>query len=628
MIRGLNLALAALVVVSLGVGSVFAFTPSVSGVPDVIIGDRTPGNTSASNDLPSDPFTHADSLEGLASQAPNVYDFPDAFNIFGYVSDEPNGVAGFTSDDQLIYQFIAGNVFPSAAPSNTPGNDRISVNGTRISPTAFTTVTVSSTGLLSFKDMAFSADADNSTFPVSNPPFSYLFTNTAGSETVTNGDTTLAPSGPVTVLDQVILELRVTNQVAAFASDSIFVTTVDDGPDALSGTPVALPQPLDGWGYNGSANTAGILGPTYPGDAQATGVEVADGEADGSVSDLRLTTGDTSGDFFHAWTSPAAIIPFTQDGTYHLRWNVSSTIATAAASPTVRFRWAYTNLATLGGGNVVVAPSVSLPPASGQDYNMMFDQLDVASLTGTVPGGDVENTIRLTFENYDFDSPIANVIGGGQTELNSLEIATLDSSFIVANSQIERQATDYTTSIVAETGVQFSNASTPITVTETATNFTITAAVTNVAGSISVYGGSPIALNDYGLGFQPFVPANTSGRVYRVSADVDTTANSVAAPLPRVTLTAASFAPGNAQRFTTTIDVEATALSTGLENPGANGVNNYAAYLALPAGGDLNGGAYGNAVNGTVRLTDFGNAGGSVIGDNFEVRSIPESLLP
>lgn len=640
MIRGLNLTLASLAVASLTAGSALAFTPAVGPVPDIIVGDRTPGNTSASNDLPSDPFTHADTLEFLSlGEADNVYSFPDAINIFSFAADEPNGVPGFTSDEDLIYQFFASSVFPAGLLTNTPGDDRISINNTRISTSAFTTVSVAPSGLLTFKDEAFSADADNNA-PTGTPPsFSYVFSNTAGSETVSTGTTT--PDGTVTVLNQVAMTVRVTNSFGASASDEFLVTTVEEGPDAISGL-VAETQNVDlsAWSYNGSANAATAFGPNYPGDAQATGLQAPDSPSDGSVNDLQLTTGTTDGDFFHAWASPAGLIPFVQDGTYHIAWNVSSTIGTGIANPVVRFRWGYSSLASLGGGNVVADGSVAPASAGGRNYYQMFDHLDVGSVTGTIPtilGGDVENTVRLFWENYDFDGflSLAN-IGGGQTELQSVEISRLNRAALLALAQSEVAATDYTSTALGTAGPNFGGAPNVITVTRTTTNFTITSPVPTTPGTTAhPYGAdqgggnSNLFLNDHGLGFIPVAPSSATGRAYRLSADVDTTANSTTSRLPRVTLAIASFTAANAQLYTSTVDVEAITVSSSIENPAANGLNNYAAYLRLPEGGDLSGGAFGARIGGNVRLTDF-NAieGGSVTVTNLEISSFPEALLP
>jgi len=631
MIRGLNLALAALVVVSLGVGSVFAFTPSIGGVPDIIIGDRTPGNTSAANDLPSDPFTHAQSLEGLSAIANNVYDFPNAVNIFSYVSDEPNGVAGFTSDNLLVYEFVSTPVFPVTALPNTPINNRISINGTRITTSGYTTVTVTSTGLLSFKDEAMSADADNNANPGSNPAFTYLFSNSAGSENVSTG--TVTPDGTVTVLDQVAMTMRVTNQNSGVATDSFFVTTVEEGPDATSGLIVGPPttQDLSGWAYLGIGG-AGAFGPTFTGDTQITGQAVADNDADGSVSDLRLNAGDTTGDFYQNWTSPAAIIPFTQDGTYHLRWNVSSTIASAAANPTVRFRWAYTNAATLGGGDTVAPTGVAAPATGGTDYVTMFDHLNVAAETSsiTVPPNDIENTVRLFFENYDL---LQSGVGGGQTELNSLEITSVNRAALLAVNTVERAVTDYsTTTQIADSGINFASA--PITYARTTTNVTITAPVAQSPGSIAdAFGNATNYMFDYfGPGMVPFAPSSTNGRIYRVSATVDSTANSTTTYLPRVDVVASTHDVGNSQLFTVTTNVNPVAQGGGFhENPAYNGVNSYAAYLALPSGTDLSGANLGGSVRvaGSVKVFDNdATQGGSLTVTGLQVTSFPEALLP
>lgn len=642
MTRGFHLILAALFVASFCVAGAFAFTPSITPIPDVIQGDRTPPDTL----LPSDPFTHADTLEEtVLGTGEDIFEFRNALNIFNLVEDIPSGVAGFTSDDQLLYEFLATNVDP--ADGATANNARVSINGTRIATNAFTPVTPAVAGDLSFKDEAYSNDADNETFAAVGAPFEpfvYLFRNGAGAENVSTDNSTSPESLAIDLIDVVAMTIRVTNDTAVSASDEFFVYTVDNGPDALSGDLILGQQILDlsGWQYNGSANAAGAVGPLYAGDAAATGLQIPD--ADASVVNLRLTTGDTTGDFFHWFYSPLELIPFVQDGTYHISWVVSSTIATAAANPLVRFRWEYGIFGDLGGGSSRADSVVAAADADGREYALMFDQLDVAAASvqlafGSITGID-ENSAQLFFESIDFDGAGGgSSVGGGQVELDLVTLSQLNRDVLLAQGTLERAASDYTDFLptagahLGAVGANYAAASAAITLSQTATNVTITAPAANPAGTITIYGGSPLTLADQGFGFVPFAPASPTGRFYRGSLQVDSTANSTTAPIPKINLQFATFSVSG-QLFTNETDVTALRAGaaqggTGTENPAANGVNTYSAYLAFPEGGDLSGGSFGNQVALNIRLQDSTDTQqGSIIVDQLQISSYPEGILP
>jgi hypothetical protein len=627
MTRGLHLTLAALGVVSFGVSGVFAFTPSVGPVPDVIIGDRTPDPNNSAADDPDDPFTHGDSLEGVNGQADDVFRFDDAINIFTLAEDSNIGSPGYTSDENLIYEFFAT---PNGTGSTlATGEQRISINGTAISTSAYTPVTVTAPGDLDFVDVAFSVSpvgagtAKTALTIAGEGSFSYTWVSSDGMsrEAIAVGD---APG--VDLIDSVTMQVRVTNATAVSDEDTFFVYTVDEGADAVSGLFLGGgPVALDGWTYAGFGNAAGVFGPSYAGDTQATGLKNPDNDSDQSVEDLVLDAGTTAGDFFHWFFSPAGLIPFVQNGTYHLVWDIQSSIATPAANPTIRLRWAYNQVSSLGGGSVVANPAVA-PAGAGTGYVQMFDELDVASATASV-FGDPENDIRLFFETYDFDgepTAPANVIGGGALELNNLDISQLDRGALLGATAVEIAASDYTATSLANVGFNFGGGA-DVTVTRTATNATLTAAGANPQSSLTLY-GTTFALTDQGLGFVPFAP--TAGEnAYRFSLDVDSTANSTTTPLPKINIQVASFSAGFAQLYTSLTDVNALRFGAGATNPAMDGLNNYAGYLALPEGASL-GGAYGPNVAGNIRLQDTDASAGSIILDNMELRSFPEAILP
>lgn len=628
MIRGLNLTLAALCVVSLGVGSVFAFTPSVGPIPDVIIGDLTPTDSFT----PGDSFTHGDSLEGLAGTAPDVFDYPNALNIFDLVEDQPNGVPGFTSDDALIYQFMASPVAP--ASTSAPAEERISINGERISTTAPEDISalVYAAPELTFKDEAFSADSD-ATAIASIGNLTYNFENAAGSFDITR-----------TLIDENIITLAVRNQQGITGSAEFFVYTVDDGPDSLSGG-IGVGSPiiadLSGWTYDGNAAAQSALGPDFPGDTSVVGVEIPSGDA--SVSDLSIDMGGVGGDSFTWWQSPLGDLDFIDGASYRLTWSVSSTMA-GTANPLVRMRWAYGPFGNLGGGSVRGDSLVIPPTASGQDYHMMFDQLDVSTANATMDLSALgvtypipENGITLYCEAIDLDQlGDAGGAGGGAVELGNLELQQLNRSALLAAGALETEVTDFTdTAQAAEVGFNYSS-SPGIVVTPTTSSVTLAANAATAAGTISVY-GSFLALSDQGIGMIPFAPSATSGAFYRFSADVDASANSTVSGsiLPKLNLQFATF--DIAQYFTIETDVTATRSAVfgapGGLNPAMDDANeSYAAYMVLPTGTSIGtlstGSQLGANIAGNIRLQDsLDSDGGTLVVNSMVIDVFPESIL-
>ena len=99
----------ALVAVALsvsGVASVFPFTPVITSIPDVIIGDRTPTD----DHTPGDPLTAGSTVENAGAEGADSFKFDDAINIFNLVDDLPNSVPGFTTDNKLTYFYISNSV--------------------------------------------------------------------------------------------------------------------------------------------------------------------------------------------------------------------------------------------------------------------------------------------------------------------------------------------------------------------------------------------------------------------------------------------------------------------------------------------------------------------------------------
>jgi hypothetical protein len=633
MIRGLNLTLATLCVVSLGVGSVFAFTPSVGPIPDVIIGDLTPQD----GFTPGDSFTHGDSLEGLAGQAPDVFDYPNALNIFDLVEDQPNGVPGFTSDDALTYQFMLDPQLP--ASTNAAGEERLSINGERINTTVSglenITALVVASPELTFKDEAFSADSD-ATAIASIGDLTYNFENTAtgpGGMDITR-----------TLLDINIVTAQVTNNQGISGSAEFFVYTVDEGPDSLSGG-IGLPPvtyDLSNWTYNGDSTAQSALGPDFPGDTSASSSQVPSG--DESVVNLNLNAGGVGGDSFHWWQSPLAELDFTDGATYRLTWSVTSTMV-ATANPLVRMRWGYGPFGNLGGGSLRGDSLVIPPTAGGQDYHMMFDQLDVSTANSTMDLSALdpslsaisENGITLYFEAIDLDQlGDSGGAGGGSVELDNLELQQLDRTGLLAAGGLETEVTDFTnTAQAAEVGFNYSS-SPGIVVTPSVGSVSLVANAATAAGTISVY-GSFLALSDQGIGMIPFAPSAASGSFYRFSAGVDASANSTVSgsTLPKVNLQFATF--DVSQYFTIETDVTSTRAATfgapGGLSPAMDDANeSYAAYMVLPTGTSLGvlstGSQLGASIAGNIRLQDDGpTLGGTLIVNSMVIDVFPESIL-
>jgi hypothetical protein len=354
--------------------------------------------------------------------------------------------------------------------------------------------------------------------------------------------------------------------------------------------------------------------------------------------------GGVGGDSFHWWQSPlGGGIDFVDGATYRLTWSVTSTMA-GAANPLVRLRWGYGPFGNLGGGSVRGDSIVIPPTASGQDYHMMFDQLDVASANATMDLSALgitypipENGITLYFEAIDLDQlGDSGGAGGGAVELDNLEIQQLNRTALLAAGALEQEVTDFTnTAQAAEVGFNYSS-SPGIVVTPTTSSVTLAANAATAAGTISVYGNF-LALSDQGIGMIPFAPSATSGSFYRFSCDVDASANSTVSgsTLPKVNLQFATF--DIPQYFTVETDVTSTRASVfgapGGLSPAMDDANeSYAAYMVLPSGTSIGalatGTQLGASIAGNIRLQDDGpTLGGTLVVNSMVIDVFPESIL-
>jgi hypothetical protein len=307
-------------------------------------------------------------------------------------------------------------------------------------------------------------------------------------------------------------------------------------------------------------------------------------------------------------------------------------------------RWGYGPFGNLGGGSVRGDSIVAPPTASGQDYHMMFDQLDVASANATMDLSALgitypipENGITLYFEAIDLDQlGDSGGAGGGAVELDNLEIQQLNRTALLAAGALEQEVTDFTnTAQAAEVGFNYSS-SPGIVVTPTTSSVTLAANAATAAGTISVYGNF-LALSDQGIGMIPFAPSATSGSFYRFSCDVDASANSTVSgsTLPKVNLQFATF--DIPQYFTVETDVTSTRASVfgapGGLSPAMDDANeSYAAYMVLPSGTSIGalatGTQLGASIAGNIRLQDDGpTLGGTLVVNSMVIDVFPESIL-
>lgn len=608
MTKGSLLTLTALCVAGSSVGNVFAFTPSVSALPDVIIGDQTPINGLT----PGDTTTGGagSTLENQAATA-NVFAFPNAFNVFNLVDDTPNGVAGFTSDAALIYRFVASPVTPETGVGGASSNNRISINGTTIGTTP-TTVTVAGNASLDFVDVEFSGDA----VVVPRGTLTYNFRNNAFDGQITRD-----------VIDVNALTMTVTNNQSRSSSSEFMVYTVNDGPDAISGGLVISSQDanLSGWNYIGALVTDDADG-SFSGDT-VSGTKPSD--TDASVVNLSIGTTDVTGQSYVFFESPAALLPFVNNGTYRLTWTVDRTAGFTADAqvPALRFRYAYGNSGELGGGFINAVGSVAAPTTGGRDYSQIIDLFDVASANAVLAGGTPENSLRAFFETVDFEE---TAVGGGSVILDNLEIQSLQASALGAGN-VERNQTVFNDATTAEAGTFKTTSGTGVTVTRAAGSATITAPGAGGASTLtdSLF-GDPLTIDVNGIGIVPFAPSSTSGLFYRADYGANLASNSAAAPLPQILFVINTQTIGGAQLFTSQVNLQPVRANGAGENP-AHDATSFSNYLVLPEGGQLNGGSLGNGITASVRMVDSAatpELGGSITVNNIRIVSYPDTLLP
>jgi hypothetical protein len=643
MTRGLHLSLTALLVVAFGVSSAFAFTPVLSQVPDVIISDQTPDDSHT----PGDSLTPGDTLEGQAA-GDDVFDFPDAFNIFELVSDEPSTVAGFTPDENLIYTFISSPAAPAAGGyTSVPADARISINGTRI-PTTGATVTPSASGELSFKDEAVSSDSDANT-PAVQGSLTYDFENGAGGPFAITRD----------IIDANVMTINVANPSGASDEDDFMVWTVDDGADAISGEQVVvstsnidLTEGATQWAYIQVMNAAGDSGFTdYPGDTGVTGTATADDDADGSGNDLQISVPNTAGMSYNYWVSGGGDLPYVDDGVYRLTWNVASTgFAAATDAPVVRCRTNYGIFGELGYFELVNEIGASKPAVGGNfEYRMIIEEQDAASATliETSPNTNTapENSLTLFFDVYDFN--IGGNLGGGAVELESLTSELIARDALLTGALTEVDVTNFTQGVDVDVAgdLDFSGdqnqtrsfAAAGVTLTSdiagTAGGGTTNLGVIPSDGAGELF-GVDLLMDQISVGVIPVVPTLPSvERIYRATWSADTSANTTTTPLPNIVMSIQTNLMLNGasigQLYTAQMGVLPTANDAATTNPGYDS-GEWALYLQLPAGEALGySTGWGNGISSSLYFRDeYATTGGSIVVDGATIQSIDAGLLP
>lgn len=650
MTRGFHLSLTALLVVAFGVSSAFAFTPVLSQVPDVIISDQTPIDSLT----PGEIVTPGDTLEGIAASV-EIFDFPDAFNIFDLVSDEPSTVAGFTADENLTYTFSSTPDTPAAGLlTNTPSDDRVSINGTRITAGGVTVVP-SASGELSFKDEALSSDSDANALPSTGLQLTYDFENGAGTSTITRD-----------IIDINVMTINVTNPSLASAEQDFVVYTVNDGADAVSGGVSEPPVIVDltpgatAWAYIQQMNAAGDLGfPDYPGDTGVTGTATADEDADGSGQDLQISVPNTAGMSYNYWVSGGGDLPYVDDGVYRITWNIASSgFASADQTPTIRGRLGYGITGRLGYYELIVEPSVAPPPVGGNaQYRMIVEEQDVASATNleTSPNTVVaaENTLTYFFDVYDFNigpTGTGAVIGGGAIELESLTSELINRDALLAGAVTEIDVTNFTQGVDVDVAgdLDFS-ASQSTTAAFAAGGVTMTSSVAGTAGGgttdlnvLTTDGpgellGLALLFDQSSVGIIPFTPSNASAdRIYRAVFTADTSANTSTTPLPDVVMSIATFLrdPGSGTLFGQRHTAQMGVLPIKADNSTNPGYDSgvWALYLQLPAGESMTfggGSGIGNNVGASLFYRDnAADRGGTIVVNGATMQSVDANLLP
>jgi hypothetical protein len=428
------------------------------------------------------------------------------------------------------------------------------------------------------------------------------------------------------------------------------VYTVDNAPDALIpglGGPVA-PQDLNGWTYQGAGSVAASLGPSFAGDTAVTGVKQADDDTDSSVVDLNVAFGDTTGDSFVNWASPFGLLAFSPDVTYRIDWTVSrgAGFATGITTPNTRFRHSNDLFGSTSSGLVNAISFIAGTFTDGRTYTQIFDQLDLASATGTITfvNSAAENGAQLIFETVDLVGGVG-AASNAFLELDDVGVASLNRAALVAAGTLENQVTDWTSGTQVSSagiGVNFSNAPN-ITITPSVGSVAITAPTTaGTAITPDGFGNSP-AVQVAGIGFVPFTPTMTANAFFRAEYDIDFSGSTGTNPMSRVRLVVDTTA-GTGPLLTTEYDIDANLSSLGganRPNPGL-AAGTFACYLALPEGASLDPGDtldvndftfMGDQLTASVRVIDSGEAiiaamGGTITVTNMTLSSFPESILP
>jgi hypothetical protein len=542
----------------------------------------------------------------------------------------------------MLYEFIA---LPNDPAAGTPGlaDDRISING----------VTITSAATAVDLSVPASAELDFANVQHSSAPVGVG----ASPESASTLDYTFGPSpyhpdyvGPVTaltgqdVVDITTMTVSVQNLQGNDASKEFLVYTVNDAPDALipaiAGAPV--PQDLSAWTYVGTGAGATSLGPLFSGDTEVAGTYQPDSPSDSSVSDLRVAIGTTAGDSFVNWYSPFGTIPFAQDGTYRIEWTVTrgAGFPSALATPNTRFRHSNDLFGTTSSGLVNAVSYVAGAFTDGRTYSQFFDQLDLASATGTISfGGNdaAENGAQLLFETVDLTAD-PGAASNAFLELDAVEITNINRAALVASGTLENQITDWTNTSQASTaglGVNFGN-QTNIAVVPAVAQVTMAAPISTSGNCITAdgFGNSPI-IQVAGIGFVPFNVGLTANAFYRAEWAIDFSGSTGTNAMSRVRL---GVSTGT---FQTEYDIDSRLNALGganRRNPGLDG-GTFACYLALPEGADLAPGDTFNAndftwmgdgtINASIRVVDLNDTlGGTVTVSSMTFSSFPESLLP
>ncbi len=589
------------------------FTPNISGVPDIIIGDQTPidGLT------PGDILSAGDTREFQGPLA-NVFEFSNAFSIYDLVSDTADQVvsSGFTSDDSMLYQFIATPVSPPLGAFGVT-DDRLQINSRRISSSGFTDATsevVGAGGEITFRDWAFTANGDASP-PVPQGSLEYSF-----------GPNTHPTYGPPTmptvtatadIIDLNVITAQVTNLQSNVASDAFLVYTVNNGPDAITAPPIAVPSLFDGWTV--TQNDLSF----FPDLTQDPGVQMsmlADDDGDGSGSDLHILMNTAAGDSsINVWQSPGDQLPFSQDTIYRMAWNIEGSYA--GPFPTLRLRASY-GLGALGSHTQVIPQRADfLPSATGQTYEHLIDLLDVSTATGDIGGGVAENSLMLALDAYEFDP----TVGVMDIEVNNVTVQSLNRLIVLAAGTLERQVTNFSdTSQATQVTAGAYNPNGDITVDlSTPSQAAIT---TGPVSDVDILGATfPFALD--GVTMVSITPAVSTGRFYRGRALFDSSENATA-PLPRHILQVASTSTADEGLLYTGETVINAALHDGSLSPVHDANAEASCLLLFPAGATISDGSgYGDGIGMRLNHASFGETGTTIV-HGMELYSYPESLLP